>query len=275
MDQKKVLPLILLFTGLSTAGFSSVNQDSLGLPGDNLDLAGTLELFRTSKNLEEFEKSLNDSKSEVNNLDLNGDQEVDYIRVIDHVEGNAHAIVLQVPVSDTESQDVAVIEIEKKDNENASLQIVGDEDIYGKDYIVEPLESGKTGATDNVRAGLRPPVVVNVIAWPVVKFIYAPGYVVYASPWKWRAYPKWWKPWSPVAWHVHHKRVARYHAFHHRVGHHRLVHVHKIYKPHRVVAVSMHHHHKKHPGHHGKHGHHKKHGGPNKHHGPKGGKKGK
>ncbi|MBL0110193.1 MAG: hypothetical protein IPP42_04700 [Saprospiraceae bacterium] len=56
---------------------------------------------------------LNQDDNHVNNLDLNDDGEVDYIRVIDNMDGDAHALVLQVVVSATENQDIAVIEIEK------------------------------------------------------------------------------------------------------------------------------------------------------------------
>ena len=36
-----------------------ITPDSLGLPGDNLNLYGVLDLFQKSETLEEFEKKLN------------------------------------------------------------------------------------------------------------------------------------------------------------------------------------------------------------------------
>jgi hypothetical protein len=101
----------------------------------------------------------------VNNLDLNEDGQIDYIRVIDNAEGDVHALVLQAVVSETESQDIAVIEIEKNGPQSAILQIIGDEDIFGESLIVEPFEEegdngGHGGAMDDyVR------VVVNVYGW--------------------------------------------------------------------------------------------------------------
>lgn len=237
MNYKKIVFMLLLISGVSTRSHAYVNSDSLGLPGDNLDLPGVLELFKKSESIEAFEKALNDQDNEVNNLDLNGDDQVDYIRVIDHAENDAHAIVLQVPLNETEAQDVAVIEVEKTGEGSAQLQVVGDEDIYGKNYIVEPVSDD---GTKSVLFGK--PVVVNVWLWPSVRFIYGPRYVVWVSPWKWKVYPGWYKPWRPVAWHVHHKRVMRYHVFHHRVHVHRVVKAHKVYHPHRVVAVHAKHH---------------------------------
>ena len=86
--------------------------DSTGLPGDNFSLQGALGLLKQSKTLEEFEKKLNTKDNSVNNLDLDGNGKTDYIRVVDLEKDNAHALVLQVAVSKTEKQDVAVIEIE-------------------------------------------------------------------------------------------------------------------------------------------------------------------
>ncbi len=215
-------------------------SDSLGLPGDNLDLAGVLDLFKQSTSPEDFEKKLNDPASEVNNLDLNEDSEVDYIRVVDNTEGDAHALVLQVPVSETEAQDVAVIELEKTGEATADVQVVGDEELYGENYIVEAAaeETGKsTGQWQEFRPGV---VVVNVWLWPSVRFIYAPAYVVWVSPWKWRHYPVWYKPWRPVAWHVHRARVVRYHAHYHCVGHHRVMRAHGVYRPHRMASPVVH-----------------------------------
>src|SRR6476620_5763968 len=110
---------------------------SLGLPGDNLDLYAVLTLFQKSKTIEAFEKSLNDEKEGINNLDLNLDKKVDFIKVATTKEDSSYTFVLQVDVTKTETQDVAVILL-NKDKGKISLQIVGDEELYGKDYVIEP-----------------------------------------------------------------------------------------------------------------------------------------
>ena len=98
----------------------------LGLPGDNLDLYAVLTLFQKSKTIEAFEKSLNDEKEGINNLDLNLDKKVDFIKVVTTKQDSSYTFVLQVDVTKTETQDVAVILL-NKDKGKISLQMVGDE----------------------------------------------------------------------------------------------------------------------------------------------------
>jgi len=208
MKAKSVSSLALfVFIFYSTTSFAQ--SDSLGMLGDQLDLYGVLDLFKNSDNLEEFEKKLNSEDNEVNNLDLNNDNKIDYIRVVDYKEGNSHAIVLQVPINEAESQDVAVIELDHTADGEAHVQIVGDEDLYGKEYIVEPLEEKQNNPVTNNSTT----VVVNVWSWQPVRYFYGPSYKVWVSPWRWSYYPVWWKPWRPVGWHVYHPRVVRYRPY--------------------------------------------------------------
>ncbi len=233
----------LLFTA-SLAAQEANLADSTGLPGDNFSLEGAIELFKKAESPEDFEKLLNSEGSSVNNLDLNEDGEIDYIRVVDNVEGDVHAIVLQVPVSEKESQDIAVIEIERQDSNQAILQIIGDEDIFGKQVIAEPFEDevevkkkGRGGPSADI---VFARVVVNVWLWPSVRFVYAPRYVAWVSPWRWRVYPVWWRPWRPHPWRAFHVRVAPYHRHCHVVTTHRVVHAHKVYAPRRAHSTVVH-----------------------------------
>src|SRR6478735_8439172 len=93
----KMLSMLFLMLG----GITVYGQRNQGeVPGDNFSLEGALELFKKSASPEEFERLLNSSDSRVNNLDLNGDGYIDYIRVIDRNEGNVHAFILQAVVSE-------------------------------------------------------------------------------------------------------------------------------------------------------------------------------
>jgi len=230
-----LLALLHLPFGLQASNLA----DSTGLPGDHFSLEGTLELFKEASSPEAFEKLLNQEDNNVNNLDLNEDGTVDYIRVIDYMEDDVHAIVLQVPVSEEESQDVAVIEIEKTGKENAMLQIIGDEDIYPESTIIEPFEetaeSGGKGGP-NADYAVRG-IVVNVWAWPSVRFIYRPSYVAWVSPWRWRSYPRWWKPWRPRSWRVHYRACNVYRPRYRAVTTHRVVRAHRVYTPRRKSSV--------------------------------------
>jgi hypothetical protein len=238
MKTKLIFCFAFIYISISANAGAFLIQDSTGLPGDNLDLYGVMELFKKSENPEEFEKALNKEDNKINNLDLNGDNQTDYIKVIDHSETDAHAFVLQVDINEKETQDIAVIEIEKKGNENVTLQIVGDEELYGKDYIIEPAEPASKipGYSENKTPAT---VIVNVWAWPMVPYIYRPSYVVWISPWRWSAYPVWWKPWRPVYWSVYHPHWYPYHAYHHRVYVHRTVVAHNVYYGHRAVSKTV------------------------------------
>lgn len=242
----------LLF--LMALGINSVKAqgqsgtDSTGLPGDNFDLQGALQMFQQAASPEDFEKAINTENNYVNNLDLDGDGAIDYVRVIGKMEKDFHVFVLQVAVSATENQDIAVIEIEKTGAESAIIQIIGDDEIYGEQVIAEP-DSGEENAAINFtgnsnRSGpsanfdeTLPGAVVNVWFWPSVRFIYTPAYVIWVSPWRWNYHPGWWKPWKPIHWHVWHPNRRPYHKSFVVVRTHRVIHAHKIYTPHRSSSV--------------------------------------
>ncbi|MGB5024809.1 MAG: hypothetical protein WBO44_05625, partial [Saprospiraceae bacterium] len=140
--KKTTLYLSLFLSAMSISTMSKAQEvsDSTGLPGDNFSLEGALNLFKMASSPEDFEKLLNTESNHVNNLDLNEDGDIDYIRVISKMDQDAHAFILQVPISETESQDIAVIELEKDGKESAVIQIIGDEDIFGIQQIIEPSD---------------------------------------------------------------------------------------------------------------------------------------
>ena len=216
------------------------NNDSTGLPGDDFSLQGALEMFKNAKSLEDFEQKLNTENNYVNNLDLDGDGNIDYIKVNDKTDGKVHAIVLQVPVNKTELQDIAVIEIEKNGNESAMLQIVGDEELYGDSTIVEPYDVSEVKTMDNgpiCGASELKVIFVNVWMWPCVSYMYSPGYVVWVSPWYYNYYPVWYQPWEPYPWYVHHNHCSHYYYGYHPVYTHRVIVAHNYYMPHRNTSM--------------------------------------
>ena len=234
--------MLMLLMSFSLSANSLITTDSTGLPGDHFSLEGALELFKKANSLEAFEKALNTESNHVNNLDLNEDGDIDYIRVIDNMEDDVHAIVLQVPVSKEESQDIAVIEIEKQGDEEAILQIIGDADIYGEEVIAEPFEEesakGSKGGM-SVDMGINR-IIVNVWFWPSVRFVYAPGYRPWRSPWYWGYYPKYWRPWRPLSWHRYHVHVKVYRPRYRVVTTHRVVRAHRVYTPRRTHSKVVH-----------------------------------
>lgn len=226
---------LILFTAFFGSFSYAQETDSTGLEGDNLDLNGVLELFKESKDVEDFEKKLNTESNGVNNLDLNNDGEVDYIRVVDYADSNSHSLALQVPVTDSESQDVAVIEMEEVEDEKVNLQVIGDSELYGEEYMLEPADENNAS------------IVVNVNSWKPVRHIYGPKYRVWVSPYRWGYYPKWHRPWRRVGWAVYRPRVVRYHRpYYRRTTVRRCHRAHRNYHARRVHSPHFHKNHKSH-----------------------------
>lgn len=222
----KMVSLFFLMVG----GIATMGQDRQEVPGDFFSLEGALELFKQSASPEEFERLLNSANSKVNNLDLNGDGEVDYIRVIDRNDGNIHLFILQAVISPNESQDVAVISLEKLANGKAVLQITGDEDVYGMETIIEPTQEVRVNAGTTTQR-----TVVNVWAWPSVQYVYSPYYTVWVSPWHWHMRPVWWYSWRPVAYYDYYSYWHPYRSYYSRCHTHRVVYAHH-YRPYRSTS---------------------------------------
>ncbi|MBN1791370.1 MAG: hypothetical protein JW830_12790 [Bacteroidales bacterium] len=237
-----MVPLMIAASSVSNA--QDYAEARLGLPGDNLNLFAVMKLFQESETLEGFERTLNDQDSRINNLDLNGDNYIDYIRVIDQPDGNVHVIVLQVAINARENQDVAVFIVQQEANNQVRIQLIGDEALYGKNYIVEPNyeyagETPNPGYTGRTTVVQGQTVVVNrvttveVAAWPLIRFMFLPTYVVWHSPWYWGYYPRYWRPWTPHYWHYyygyHYNWYPHYYGYYRHYNDYRYPRYHSYY----------------------------------------------
>lgn len=202
--------IILAVCLIYIPAFSQTEQDTaiLGLPGDNLDLYAVLSLFQKSKTVEEFEKTLNLKETGINNLDLNLDEKVDFIKVTTKQKDDDFSFILQVDVAEKEIQDVAVILLDKDKDGKMTLQIVGDKDLYGKDYVIEPKTEPTPAVTANPAYTGDNPVTVNVPASttvvvveqaPVVQYVYSPAYVPYYPPYYYGYYPPYFAAFTVMA----------------------------------------------------------------------------
>lgn len=239
--KRLLLPLAIAMCSPALA--QDPSADSTGLPGDNFSLQGALELFKRNIEMEKFEEELNTDSTHVNNLDLNGDGQTDYVRVETQRDGDAVNITLKVAVSATESQDVAVIGIEKTGEESAVLQIQGDEDLYPPNTIVEPFaEEERAVPTKGPRApaltGVQ--VAVNVWFWRPIPWCFSPRFYAYSSPWYWGSYPLWWRPWRPHLWRPWWGWGRHYHAWYRPWGTCRVVHARALYTPRRARSTAVH-----------------------------------
>ena len=228
MKKSVITSVLAVLTALTTiVGAQNYPKEYLGLPGDNLNLYAVLDLFRNAPTLEAFERSLNEQDSRINNLDLNGDWRVDYIAVSDYRDGRVHNIVLRAMLGRNEYQDVAVIVVKRlKNKKRVLIQIIGDELLYGRNYIIEPVYVKK----HRIRHEYSPvyygsTTIYNnyyydIWEWPVVVYIYSPYYDGWSSSWYWGYYPAWYEPWSPWYWDYYYGYHSGWHSHYYSYYHH-------------------------------------------------------
>ena len=217
---KRVFLLVFLFATLG-AGFQQLLADETVTVtattsdiSENLDLKTVATLFGQAKDLEQFEQLLNNPDSAFSNLDLNGDGEVDYLRVVETADGNRHLVVIQAVLAKDIYQDVASIFVEKDEKDQITVQVVGDEYIYGANYIIEP---------------------VYIYRPYIYDWFWGPSWVAWHSPYYWGYWPSWWHPfhcidpflyWDHCYWHHYHYpcsfRTAHHHHPHYRGMHDRV-----------------------------------------------------
>jgi len=175
----KILSLTMLFLMSITSVFvqdrTTVTANNTEI-SDNLDLRAVASIFGDSKNLDDFERRLNDPKIQISNLDLNSDNKVDYLRVIETVEGNVHLIVIQSVLGRNTFQDIAIVEVERDRDNRVQVQVVGDVFMYGDKYIYEPVYA-------------YTPVIYNSF--------WVSNYRPYYSAWNWGFYPSFYFAWTP------------------------------------------------------------------------------
>ena len=194
---KRLLSLLVL---LATVSWSTWADETITVTANSedisqaLDLKAVATLFGTVKNVEEFETLLNNPDSAFTNLDLNGDGVVDYLRVVETSSDNKHLVVIQAVLAKDVFQDVASIYVEKDETTGqVTTQVIGDEYIYGTNYIIEP---------------------VYIYRPYIYDWFWDPFWVCWTSPWYWGYYPHWWHSWHCCAWHVYWDRCYHWHHCH-------------------------------------------------------------
>jgi len=155
----------------------------------SLDLKAIASIFGDSRDLEEFEKRINDYDSQLSNLDLNSDGDVDYLRVIETSEDNTHLVVIQAVLDRDVYQDVATIVVERDRYRRSYVQIIGDPYIYGTNYIIEPVF-------------YRTP---RIYSW-----FWSANYYRWNSPYYWGYYPRYYSYRHPLEINIYLSHVHGY-----------------------------------------------------------------
>ena len=177
---KTKLLLLSLLTAVFAIQIQAQNRTSVnamnGEISDNLDLRAVASIFGDSRDLKDFERRLNDPKLQISNLDLNNDDEVDYLRVIETVEKRTHLIIIQSVLDRDVYQDVATIDVQKDRNNKIHVQVVGDVFMYGNNYIYEPVYYSTPA---------------------IYTSFWSHNYRPYYSSWTWNYYPSYYYAWNP------------------------------------------------------------------------------
>jgi hypothetical protein len=162
---------------------------------NNLNLEAVASIFGEARNLEEFERKLNDPDYRISNLDLNNDGAVDYLRVIESNENNVHLIVIQAVLDRNIFQDIATIVVEKTGYRNATVQIVGDPYIYGPNYVIDPVFN-------------YPPAILS--------FFWGNNYIRWSSPYYWGYYPGYYHTRTPYSINIYRSNIHSHINHNHR-----------------------------------------------------------
>ncbi|MEQ9823519.1 MAG: hypothetical protein ABQ298_03965 [Puniceicoccaceae bacterium] len=193
---------------------SSASGHSAGL-----DLNAVGEIFQASNDLQHFEQQLNDPDLLLNNLDLNEDGQVDFLRVLEQETDSGRMIVIQAILGENAFTDVAYIDIQQESVGQYQVQIRGESTLYGSRSYYLPR--------------------YRTVSWPILVDLWAPGYSFYSSPYSWRTYPSWYRPYSCVRVGFYRSRIAYrypkpYFHFSYRAGlskfHHHPHHSHRPYR---------------------------------------------
>ncbi|MGA7160890.1 MAG: hypothetical protein WBZ48_07800 [Bacteroidota bacterium] len=150
-----------------------------------LDLQAVTEIVKESKNAAEIERRLNEPGS-VNNLDLDGDGNVDYIHVTEYGSGNMRGFSLTVMDSTGAEQEIATVEIERGPN-TADVIVVGNQAYYGPGVCY----TGFWVPAD---------VALWVYLWHPHRFYYSPYYYGH--------YPAYYHPYHPIGYEGYHGHVT-------------------------------------------------------------------
>lgn len=95
-----------------------------------LDLDATTELAKKAKDAADFERLLNSQAEAVNNIDLNDDGKVDYIKVTEYGSGDRRGFSLTTEISPGKTQEIATIDF-KREADKATVQTTGNPSLYG------------------------------------------------------------------------------------------------------------------------------------------------
>lgn len=191
-----VFVLLVLFSSFRSCSSSSRYGDTYNVSvqqiagadaASGLDLQAVGALVKQAKTGEEFERLLNDPSVGVNNLDLDENGTVDYIKVTEYGSGNVKGFSLTVELGPDQTQEVATLEVEKTSTGRANVQTHGNRNIYGSNHYYH----SSFGITDFL-----------LLSW-----LFNSNRPYYSSPWGYNSYPTYYGRYSPRSYDNYRQRT--------------------------------------------------------------------
>lgn len=164
-----------------------VNVQTSVAAADGLDLKTVGTLLKEAKDAEHFERLVNDPNKGIDNLDLDENGEVDYIKVTEYGSEEGKGFSLTVDTGEGQEQEIATIGIEKAGEGEADVQIHGNRHIYGENHY----HHSRFSLTDYLLLG----------------YIFRP-HPFYFSPWRRGYYPSYYRPYRTVSTSVYRTRTS-------------------------------------------------------------------
>lgn len=188
--------LLVLFSSFRSCSSSSRYGDTYNVSvqqiagadaASGLDLQAVGALVKQAKTGEEFERLLNTPSVGLNNLDLDEDGAVDYLKVTEYGSGNVKGFSLTVDLAPGETQEVATIEVEKTADGRANVQTHGNRNIYGSNHYYH----NSFGVTDFI-----------LLSW-----LFNSNRPYYSSPWGYNSYPSYYGRYQPSSYDRYRQRT--------------------------------------------------------------------
>lgn len=188
--------VLLAFIGPCVSGHSrssrpvqrdvyNVQVAQLDPAADGLDLQAVGQLVKDAKDGEDLERMIN--TSDINNIDLNSDGNVDYIKVQEYGSGDNRGFSLFTEFEAGEEQEIATIDIAKGENEEYEIEIQGNQHVYGQNHYYR----SRFGVGDAILLG----------------YLFS-AHRPYYSPWGYGSYPGSYRPYARVPTGSYRSRVG-------------------------------------------------------------------
>jgi hypothetical protein len=150
-----------------------------------LDLTALGELMKKTKDAKTLEEELNKEGS-INNVDLDGDGKVDYLKVTEYGSGNERGLSITDEVKKGETQEIATVQINKTNEQQGEVNVQGNQDIYGQ----QANYHSSFTFTDFL----------------IMSYLFSP-HPYYMSPWGFGYYPGYYRPMYVMPYGAYHSRM--------------------------------------------------------------------